>query len=253
MPLTQIPIPLKTNMISVIIPAYNESDRIAATVVAVQKLKNISQVIVVDDGSSDNTAESADAAGADIVLRQKHSGKGAAIQNALIICTAEIVLLLDADLGDTASDAAKLLPPVISGVADMTIATFPVIPGKGGGMGLVVRLARWGIRILTGQVMNAPLSGQRAARRDLLTEIVGFTSGWGAETAFTVLALRAGYRVLEVPTQMSHRVTGRSTADRLHRFKQLIEVARTLFRLKFYNAPVAAISSEDRNTSEPGK
>lgn len=242
---------LKTNMISVIIPAFNESERIAATLAAVQKLAHIDQIVVVDDGSTDNTAEVADTAGADVVLRQKNSGKGSAIQHGLKICTGEIILLLDADLGETAAEAAKLLPPVISGVADMTIATFPVIPGKGGGVGFLVRLARWGIRNLTGQTMQAPLSGQRAVRRELLMEIVGFASGWGAETALTVLSLQAGRRVLEVPTQMSHRVSGRSKADFRHRFNQLIEVARTLFYLKFRKAHFAALSSEKRNDSEP--
>ncbi len=238
-------------MISVIIPAYNESERIAATISAIQKLTQIGEIIVIDDGSSDNTAALADSSGADAVLRQSNSGKGAAIQYGLKVAAGEIILLLDADLGETASEAAKLLPPVVSGVSDMTIATFPVIPGKGGGVGLVVGLARWGIKKLTGQSMTAPLSGQRAIRRDLLLEISEFSNGWGAEVAFTALALQAGSRVLEVPTQMTHRVTGRTPKDIVHRVRQFVEIARTLIRLKFRKVPTGVIPSDNRNDMEP--
>lgn len=98
-------------------------------------------------------------------------------------------------------------------------------------MGLVVRLARWGIRTLTGQTMVAPLSGQRCIRREILQKCGGFADGWGVEVALTIRAIRAGYRVKEIPTRMSHRVTGRSWKDIRHRAAQFIAVARILTRL----------------------
>lgn len=221
-------------MISVLIPAYNEADRIAETLAAVRSFaeeKRIKEIIVVDDGSSDGTGERAQEAGADVVFRQHNSGKGAALNRALALAQGDVLLLLDADLGTTATEAAKLLGPVVSGVADMSIATFPRIAGKGGGVGLVVRLARWGILRLTGQTMQAPLSGQRAVRRQVLEDSGGFAEGWGVEVALTVNALRNGYRVLEIPTQMSHRVTGRSPGAILHRAEQFVAALRVLLRL----------------------
>lgn len=113
----------------------------------------------------------------------------------------------------------------------MTIALFPVIPGKGGGSGFVVERARDGIEGLTERVFQAPLSGQRALRREVL-ETCGFAEGWGMEVALTVRALRAKYRVLEVPTQMTHRVTGRDWASRIHRFRQYLAVGRVLKMLE---------------------
>lgn len=220
-------------MISVLIPAYNEADRIEATLLALRRIvhpEQIGEVVVVDDGSTDDTAKRAEAAGADVVFRQANAGKGAALRTALDLSTGDVLLLLDADIGDTAEEAARLLRSVTSGAADMAIATFPVIPGKGGGVGLVVRLSRWGIRKLTGQTMAAPLSGQRAICREMLKE-VGLESGWGVEVALTVSALRAGFRVLEVPTTMSHRVTGRSPDAIRHRAEQFMAAARVLFRL----------------------
>lgn len=221
-------------MISVLIPAYNEADRIADTLAAIQSFAaemHLGEIIVVDDGSTDDTSDRAQAAGADVVFRQKNSGKGAALNRALALAQGDILLLLDADLGATATEAARLLGPVVSGAADMSIATFPRIAGKGGGVGLVVKLARWGIHRLTGQTMQAPLSGQRAVRRQVLEDIGGFAEGWGVEVGLTVKALQNSYRVLEIPTQMSHRVTGRSPAAILHRAQQFLAALRVLLKL----------------------
>jgi glucosyl-3-phosphoglycerate synthase len=221
-------------MISVLIPAYNEADRIADTLAAIRSFADemrIEEIIVVDDGSTDETTARAQAAGADVVFRQENSGKGAALNRALSLAQGDILLLLDADLGESAKEAVKLLGPVVSGAADMSIATFPRIAGKGGGVGLVVKLARWGIHRLTGQTMQAPLSGQRAVRRQVLEDNGGFAEGWGVEVALTVRALQNAYRVLEIPTQMSHRVTGRSPAAILHRAQQFGAALKVLLRL----------------------
>jgi glycosyltransferase involved in cell wall biosynthesis len=221
-------------MISVLIPAYNEALRIADTIAAVRAMETeapIGEILVVDDGSSDDTALRAQEAGADVVYRQANQGKGAALRMALALAQGDILLLLDADLGSSAQEAKALLAPLLSNEADMTIAAFPVVPGKGGGMGLVVKLARWGIRRLTGRTMAAPLSGQRCLRRAVIETCGGFASGWGVEVGLTVQALRAGFRVMEVPTEMTHRVTGRSAADIRHRAEQLLAAAGVLLRL----------------------
>jgi glucosyl-3-phosphoglycerate synthase len=224
-------------MISVLIPAYNEAQRISATIRAVRDLAGVDQIVVVDDGSTDDTAAVAEAAGADIVLRQANQGKGAALQAAYQIAGGDTLLLLDADLEATAVEAGKLLAPVLEGTADMTIANFVGASGRGGGMGLVVRLARWGIATLAGRRMQTPLSGQRCVRREVIACVDGFAAGWGAEVALTVNALRLGYRVVEIDTAMSHRVTGRDLGGVLHRAKQFVGVLRTLARLRRQPAP----------------
>jgi len=131
--------------ISVLIPAFNEADRIEATVCALRTGaadQPLTEILVVDDGSTDGTALRAEAGGADAVIRQPHQGKGAALTLAFESSTGDILLLLDADLGESAAQAAALLAPLLAGEADMAIATFPVVPGRGGGMGFVVKLAR---------------------------------------------------------------------------------------------------------------
>lgn len=221
--------------ISILIPAYNEADKIGDTVRAACQLKmkfpNL-EVIVVDDGSTDKTSQVSQEAGADIVHKQRNGGKGEALRAALSLSNGEILLPLDADLGSSASEAEKLLLPILQNEADMSIALFVVSSGSGGGMGLAVRLASWGIQKLTGRVMRAPLSGQRAFRRTLLEKCGGFASGWGVEVGLTVRALQAGFRLLEVPTSMTHRVTGRSLKGIVHRASQFFSIARTLIGLK---------------------
>jgi glycosyltransferase involved in cell wall biosynthesis len=218
-------------MISVLIPAFNEAERIGSTIAAIRTALPDAEIVVVDDGSEDETARLAESAGADTVFRQQNAGKGAALSAAFELSRGDVLLLLDADLGATAAEATALLHPVLNGEAEMTIATFPVIPGKGGGMGFVVKLARWGIRRLTGQTMTAPLSGQRAIGRDTLLNAGGFASGWGVEIALTVEVLRNGGRVLEIPTNMTHRVTGRDAAGIQHRLGQFWAALRVLLLL----------------------
>lgn len=216
--------------VTVIIPAYNEADRIAATIQAAQKLPNVGTVIVVDDGSADSTTQVAKNTGATVVRHERNRGKAAAMESGAAAVTDDpLLLFLDADLQETAVEAAKLIPPIQRNEADMTIATFPKRPGtKGGGMGFVVKLARWGIETTTGQVMEAPLSGQRCLRRTAFQKALPLATGFGVETALTIDVLRAGYRIQEVPTEMAHRVTGSDFRSQMHRAKQWRDVARAL-------------------------
>jgi glycosyltransferase involved in cell wall biosynthesis len=219
-----------------LLPAYNEGARIGTTVDALKSRRQISRVIVVDDGSDDDTADQARAAGADRVLTQPNGGKGAALQAAYSAARddGDIFLLLDADLGASAADAVKLLLPLFDGTADMTIGLLPPDPaftetGESGGMGFVVGLARWGIARRTGQTFAQPLSGQRAVRREVLEAVGGtFARGFGVEVGLTIGALKHGFRVQEVPTEFRHHVTGGDWASVLHRSRQFVDVARVV-------------------------
>ncbi len=220
-------------MISVLIPAFNEAERIVETIHAVRELPYSLEIVVVDDGSTDGTAKKAKEAGADQVKSQPNLGKGAALKTAFRMSRGTTFVLLDADLGETAAEAAKLLKPILEDRADMTVALFPKDPAaKPGGAGRVVRRAREGIFRLTRRTMKAPLSGQRAMKRELIEACGGFESGWGVEVALTVCALKQGFRVEEIPTQMKHRVTGRSLKAVLHRFQQYRQIGRVLKRLE---------------------
>ncbi len=217
-------------MISAVVPAHNEADRIGDTLAALAHISQIDEMVVVDDGSRDATASVAQQSGCKVVRLPRNQGKGAALARGIAESNGDVLILLDADLGATASQCSLLLQPLLEGTADLAIATFPVIPGKGGGVGLVVRLARWGIHRKTGRTMIAPLSGQRAVRREVFDQIGSLPTDFGIEVVMTIRALRAGFRVVETPTKMTHRVTGRDLISVIHRARQFIAVAKALLR-----------------------
>jgi glycosyltransferase involved in cell wall biosynthesis len=222
--------PHEPTPVSVVIPAFNEAVRIEATVAAARCLPGAAEVIVVDDGSADDTAQVAARAGASRVVRHaRNRGKARAMESGADAASGRgLLLFLDADLGPTAAEAGALLRPVQAGEADMSVAAFPVVPGRGGGRGIVVRLARWGIRAATGRTVAAPLSGQRCLTLEAFARARPLAAGFGVETALTIDVLRAGLRVVEVPTTMDHRVTGDDWAARRHRARQLRDVVRAL-------------------------
>jgi glycosyltransferase involved in cell wall biosynthesis len=218
---------------TVIIPAFNEEDRIAATVQAAASIDGVAQVIVVDDGSHDATAARAREAGAFVIIQPANRGKGAALEAALqMLEDQKIVVFLDADLGNSASEAAKLIAPLQAGEAHMAIAVLPR-PAKKAGFGLVRGAARDAIRELGGGFeAQAPLSGQRAITGECLQALRPIAPGFGVEVALTVRALQRGFKVTEVQTNISHRATGNNLAGILHRARQYRDVRRTIKELR---------------------
>lgn len=224
--------------VAVVIPAYNEGDRVGATVAAAATLPGVDVVVVVDDGSRDDTARAATQAGASMVLRfPRNRGKAAAMESG-----AEAVrlldhkesqpqprdlLFLDADLGATAAAAGPLITPVTAGEADMTIAVFTERV-KLGGHGFVVRLSAAGIRRATGWAPAQPLNGQRCLSRAAYDAACPLARGFGVETAMTIDLKRKGLRITEVEVPLAHRATGTDWRAQLHRARQFADVAWAL-------------------------
>ncbi|HEY8583496.1 MAG TPA: hypothetical protein VIL49_11135, partial [Capillimicrobium sp.] len=112
-----------------------------------------------------------------------------------------------------------LLDAVGAGEADLAVAVFA--RRVGGGFGLAVTTARRLIRKRTGLDLQAPISGQRAMRGEVLSAVVPFAPRFGMEVGMTIDAHRAGFRVVEVPLELEHRATGRTLRGFLHRARQL--------------------------------
>ena len=211
-----------------LVAARDRADTVGATVAALQRLDEVDAVLVVDDGSGDDTAEAAREAGARVLRLPVNRGKGGAVTAGVEATPeADVYLLIDADVGDSAAGAGVLLEPVLAGEADLTIGVLPAAGGRGG-FGLVRDLARAGIVRACGFRPEAPLSGQRAVRAPLLRSLE-LAPRFGLETAFTIDAVRAGARVLEVPVVMGHRHTGRSLAGFAHRAGQGRDIVRALW------------------------
>ncbi|MFI6485333.1 glycosyltransferase family 2 protein [Nonomuraea sp. NPDC050663] len=218
---------------AVVIPAKDEGARIGPTVVAALALPGVDLVVVVDDGSRDDTGRVARAAGARVVRHSRNRGKSAAMETGaeavrlLDTAAPRHLLFLDADLGASAATAAALVEPVRAGVADMATAVF-VNRVKLGGLGMVVGLSREGVKRATGFEAAQPLNGQRCLTRDAFEAARPLAHGWGVETAMLIDLLRKGFRVVEVEVEMAHRATGTDWKAQLHRARQLRDVARAL-------------------------
>lgn len=213
--------------ITVVIPAYNEDKHIHQTVVAASKIPGVTEVIVIDDASTDETSSLATDAGATVITLSQNRGKGNALTVGVHRAQGQYLLLLDGDLGSSAIQGGKLLQPLLDHTTDMTIAKFPKARKKGG-FGLVKGLARGGIKFFTGLEVEAPLSGQRALTRAVADDIMPFASGYGVEVTLTIKVAKLGYRIKEVPVEMTHAETGRDIAGFKHRGRQFIHVAKEL-------------------------
>jgi glycosyltransferase involved in cell wall biosynthesis len=212
-----------------IVAAHNEADSVAATLAALARTLPGIELWLADDASGDGTAQAAMAAGARVVSRRRPHGKGANVTAAAEAVLGEgpepgVVLLCDADLGDSASRLGRLVEAVEAGECDLAVAAFA--RRLGGGFGVALGFARWAIRRLCGAEPAAPISGQRAMPATLLRNLLPFAHGYGMELAMTVDAVRAGYRMREYQLDLEHRASGRSLRGFAHRGAQLRDFAR---------------------------
>ena len=224
-------------IISAIIPAFNEEERIVKTLLAVKKIDIISKIYVIDDGSKDNTAIEVSTL-EDILLikNPENRGKGKALSIGInaAIDSSDIIVLLDGDLEESAIEAIKLIKPILNNEADVTIAKFPPAKKKGG-FGLVKKLAKYGVYMKTKVKLDTVLSGQRAFKKDVIKSINYNYEGFEIELAMTIDILNKGYIIKEVEVNMKHNETGRNIKDFLHRGKQFYHIAKTLINRNFIN------------------
>jgi glycosyltransferase involved in cell wall biosynthesis len=212
----------------VIVTAHNEADRLPATLAALGAAFPSARVIVADDGSADESAEVARAAGVEVVRSERVIGKGgvATLAAEKLLARARephppVVVLCDGDLAETAGELGALVEAVRRGDCDLAVASFA--RRVGGGFGFAVGFAHWAIRRRCGLDLQAPISGQRAMRGEVLAAVVPFAPRFGMEIGMTIDAARAGFRVGEVELALTHRATGRSLRGFLHRGRQLVD------------------------------
>jgi glycosyltransferase involved in cell wall biosynthesis len=213
---------------AVVVSAWNEADRIGDTLAAVAGAFPGARVVVADDASDDATADVARAAGAEVVTAPRRTGKGGAttlaVRHVLSGGAAPLLVLCDGDLGESARQLPRLVDAVDRGDGDFAVASFA--RRVGGGFGVALGFARWAIRRRAGVEPQAPISGQRVLRPEVVPAVLPFARGFGMETAMTIDATRAGFRLVEVELELEHRATGRTAAGFMHRFRQLVDIVR---------------------------
>lgn len=166
-----------------LIPAFDEAATVASIVTTALRAA-LGQVLVIDDGSTDGTADAARQAGAEVLVLPNNRGKGGAVVAGAEHVSADVVVLLDADLvGLEPRHVAELADPVLADAVDMTRGVF-----AGG---------RWSTT--TAQRITPQLNGQRAVRRELLLAIPGLErTRYGIEIAITEWARRRRWRQRDV-------------------------------------------------------
>ena len=191
--------------VSVVIPAFNEGTVIAQVVSALAAAGPWHEIIVVDDGSTDETAASATSAGAIVVRHPYNKGNGAAVKSGIRRATGEYVLIIDGDGQHGPEDARRLVAKlgeydlVIGARSTSTQATH----ARRFGNTALNRLASY----LTGREIPDLTSGFRGARRASLREFLHLLpNGFSTPTTTTLAFIKAGYNVAFEPIEARQRI-----------------------------------------------
>jgi glycosyltransferase involved in cell wall biosynthesis len=178
--------------VSAVIPAYNEAERIGAVIAPLRRTSSVHEIVVVDDGSTDGTAEVAKRYGVKLVRLPENRGKAAALDAGVRVAEGDVLLFLDADLvGLRPEHVEKLLSAYQEGDAEIVIGVFK--EGRAG-TDLSMKIAPF-------------LSGQRVLSRrvwERLTHAVDEME-FGVEAALTKIAFKEGWKHKKVELEgVSH-------------------------------------------------
>ncbi len=229
--------------LSIIIPAYDEAERITPTLRAfaetIQALNLLSEILVVDDGSRDDTAGRVEALRAEVpglrCLRSTtNRGKGFAVRRGMLAARGALCVMADADGSTPPAFLPKLLAPLRQGRADLAIAS-RYMPGATvtERQPLYRRIfSRLANRVVQASVLPGivdPQCGFKALRADVARALFSrsIVDGWSFDIEVLVLARQAGYRIAEVPVQWSddHR-------SRVRPLRDLVRVTRELVAIR---------------------
>lgn len=180
--------------VSVVVPARNEAATVGAIVQAIATLDCIKEIVVVDDGSTDATAQLASAAGARVVAATSGPGKGSAMWDGVAAATGELVVFCDADLTDFDPRFVSTLAATLATAGRATALVKGDYERAGDGGRVTELVARPVLRLLHPHLAHLaqPLGGEYAAWRDALQD-VPFVRGYGVELGLLLdLAARHG-------------------------------------------------------------
>ena len=184
----------KYQKVSVIIPAFNEEETVATVVEVVKKAKYVDEIIVVNDGSMDNTAEEARKAGATVISHVVNRGKGEALWTGYNQAECDIIAFIDADIHNlTSKKVEAMIEPILLGKAEITKTKFARESGRVTELTAKPLLNYFFPEI----IFEQPLSGQFAARKDVLKRIK-FEKDYGVDVGIVIDADVLGISIMEV-------------------------------------------------------
>ncbi|WRS30846.1 glycosyltransferase [Actinomycetaceae bacterium MB13-C1-2] len=196
--------------VAVVIAARDDRSTIAATVRACRAIPRVDLIVVVDDGSDDDTGAVARMAGAAVVRHSVPRGRSSALETGVKVVAmrdradwpARHILFLDPDLGDSAVEASVLVDAVLSGECDCALGVpehFDPFQMRG-----PARSAARKLLVMTGWVSRDPLATNRCLTREALTKVMPFHVGSAVDLAMTMDLLTSGSRVRDFPCAFEH-------------------------------------------------
>jgi glycosyltransferase involved in cell wall biosynthesis len=193
-----------TTRTSIVIPAFNEATSLRSLVAALLGASTWHEVLVIDDGSTDATADEASAAGARVIRHPYNKGNGAAVKTGVREATGRFILIVDADGQHRPTDATRLVSH---------LDAYDLVIGARSGRShanLVRRLGNDLLNRVAGYLTERPVpdltSGFRAAKRDCLLEFLHLLpNGFSTPTTTTMAFMKAGYSVRFEPVETARR------------------------------------------------
>ncbi len=225
--------------VSVVIPAFNEEKSIGLvlrrTHEVLQKVRFPYEVIVIDDGSKDQTARVAEDHDVTLINHLENSGKGHALRRGFSKARGRFVVTLDADGAHQPEDIPRLLDVAFSSGAAVVIGSrFSGQLGEGAVSRLHVignRIINAVLLLMTGRYISDSQSGFRVYRREALERLSLYSSGYDIETELAVKLLKQGLPVEEVPITCDARHSGHS---KVQTFKDGAKILKSILRAYFF-------------------
>lgn len=224
-----------------IIPAYNEENNIVNIINSVKKF--VSTVLVVDDGSTDNTYHHAMSTGAIVIRNLQNRGKGFALKKGLQACiryNPDVVVTIDADGQHIPEEIPLLIRPIVDGIADMVIGSryntvalkeVPLVRGVGLSVINILNQSLTKIKVKDTQ------SGFRAYNKTILNIISDYESvGYGAEMEQLAQAEQNGLNIMEVPVTIRYKGLGRTSKQ--NSVKHGAHIVSAIFKIAVEKRPL---------------
>jgi len=228
-------------LISVIIPAYNEEPNLGLvledTKLILQKMGVPHEIIVVNDGSRDDTANVARKHSVILIDYDKNLGKGAALIKGFRRAKGNIVVTMDADGSHRAEDIPFLLSPMLNGGSFEAIVGSRFVDEVGrrstSSLHLIGnRIINALILMATGRYISDSQSGFRAYKKNALGKIKLHSSGFDIESEMTIKILKKGFKILEIPIRCDPRMNG---LTRVNAFQDGFNIVKTIIKATLYS------------------